>query len=77
MTAEEIERIAPLRFAAALSPDMAARKEDRSIDFDEIVDFTAIARRSDVLLIEGIGGIMVPLDDRRTVLDWMVTLAHR
>jgi dethiobiotin synthetase len=26
------------------------------------------------LLIEGIGGIMVPLDDRRTVLDWMSVL---
>jgi dethiobiotin synthetase len=25
-------------------------------------------------LIEGIGGVMVPLDDRHTVLDWMVAL---
>src|SRR5262249_43968061 len=27
-----------------------------------------------VLLIEGVGGVMVPLDDRRTVLDWMTVL---
>ena len=27
-----------------------------------------------MLLIEGIGGVMVPLDDRRTVLDWMSLL---
>ncbi len=27
-----------------------------------------------MLLIEGIGGVMVPLDDRRTVLDWMSVL---
>ena len=33
-----------------------------------------MASRSGVLLIEGIGGIMVPLDDRRTVLDWMSVL---
>ena len=26
------------------------------------------------LLIEGIGGVMVPLDDRHTVLDWMAAL---
>ncbi len=31
------------------------------------------ARRGD-LLIEGVGGIMVPLDDRHTVLDWMSAL---
>jgi dethiobiotin synthetase len=30
--------------------------------------------RRDVLLIEGVGGIMVPLDERDTVLDWMVAL---
>src|SRR3979411_3316822 len=33
-----------------------------------------MAGRHGVLLIEGIGGIMVPLDDRRTVLDWMSVL---
>lgn len=76
ITAEEIDRIAPFRYAAALSPDMAAQKENRSVDFNAIVDYSRriVARRSDVLLIEGIGGIMVPIDDRRTVLDWMVTL---
>jgi dethiobiotin synthetase len=26
------------------------------------------------LLIEGIGGVMVPLDERHTVLDWMAAL---
>ena len=28
----------------------------------------------DALIIEGIGGIMVPLDERHTVLDWMIEL---
>jgi len=27
-----------------------------------------------VLLIEGVGGVMVPLDDTRTVLDWIAAL---
>lgn len=72
----EIERIAPWRFAAPLSPDMAARQENRVIDFNEVVEFSrsAIANRRGLLLIEGIGGVMVPLDDRRTVLDWMSVL---
>ena len=33
-----------------------------------------MTRPPGALLIEGIGGIMVPLDDRRTVLDWMSVL---
>jgi dethiobiotin synthetase len=73
---DEIDRMAPWRFKAPLSPDMAARQEGRSIIFDEVVEFSrcAIAGRRGVLLIEGIGGVMVPLDDRRTVLDWMSLL---
>ena len=40
------------------------------------LDFSrgAIASAKDMLLIEGIGGVMVPLDDQHTVLDWMVAL---
>ncbi len=76
VTAEEIARIAPWRFRAPLSPDMAARREGRIIDFGAVVAFSrqAVAANDGVLLIEGVGGIMVPLDDRHTVLDWMVEL---
>jgi dethiobiotin synthetase len=76
VTPVEIECVSPWRFAAPLSPDMAARRENRAIDFDALVEFTrsAIATAKGTLLIEGIGGVMVPLDDQRTVLDWMVAL---
>ena len=76
VTLPEIARMAPWRFSAPLSPDMAARLEGREIVFDEVVAFTrrAMAERRGMLLIEGIGGVMVPLDDRRTVLDWMSLL---
>ena len=42
----------------------------------EDVDFCrrAIAKHRGTLLIEGIGGVMVPLDDKHTVLDWMAAL---
>lgn len=76
VTPGEIERISPWRFAAPLSPDMAAQRESRPIHFDALVTFSqaAIASNKGMLLIEGIGGIMVPLDDRHTVLDWMIAL---
>jgi dethiobiotin synthetase len=76
LTAQEAERISPLRFAAPLSPDMAAEAEGKSIDFAALLaDSRArVAAKPDALLIEGVGGIMVPLDDRHTVLDWMEEL---
>jgi len=70
---EELKRVSPWRFRAPLSPDMAARAEDRAIDFQAVADFcrAAIAGNDGALLIEGVGGIMVPLDTRHTVLDLM------
>jgi dethiobiotin synthetase len=72
----DIERIAPWRYGAPLSPDMAARRENRPIDIDKLVEFCrcAVAAHRGTLLIEGIGGVMVPLDERHTVLDWMALL---
>jgi dethiobiotin synthetase len=76
VTMEEIERISPWRFRAALSPDMAAEHEGRQIDVDAVVAYcrTAIDQRRDIMLIEGVGGIMVPLDSERTILDVMMAL---
>jgi dethiobiotin synthetase len=75
VTIEEIERIAPWRFTAPLSPDLAAAREGRAIGFDELLDFSRRpAKTGSILLIEGVGGVMVPLDNKHTVLDWMKAL---
>lgn len=74
-TMEAIARIAPWRFTAPLSPDLAAAAEGRNLDFKALVDFSrdaASCRGS--IFIEGVGGIMVPLDETHTVLDWMSAL---
>src|SRR6185369_13942159 len=65
------DSVSPWRFAAPLSPDMAAARERRVVPFAELVDFCRAPRSADVTLIEGIGGVMVPLDDTHTVLDWI------
>ncbi len=77
VTSEAIARVSPWRFRAPLSPDIAARREGRALDFAAVVEFSRqeLAAASDLLLIEGIGGVMVPLDDAHTVLDWMAELA--
>jgi dethiobiotin synthetase len=76
LTPELIAETSPFRLRAPLSPDIAARREGTSIDFAVLNAHCrrAVARHRDALIIEGIGGIMVPLDDRHTVLDWMVEL---
>jgi dethiobiotin synthetase len=74
-TIENVADISPWRFAAPLSPDMAARREGRTIDLATLIAFCRKAMaQSERLLIEGIGGLMVPLDDGHTVLDWIEAL---
>jgi dethiobiotin synthetase len=76
VSADEIARIAPWRFRAPLSPDIAAGRENRAIDFDALIAFSRAAAKTSngMLFVEGVGGIMVPLDGKRTVLDWMAAL---
>ena len=76
ISAEEVQRIAPWRFRAPLAPDIAAAREGRTVNFDSLVEFSraAVLGAKGPLFIEGVGGIMVPLDGRRTVLDWMAAL---
>ena len=71
-----IVEISPWRFGAPLSPHMAAAQEGKSIVLSEVVDFCTTQAKSDgnLLLIEGVGGVMAPLSDSATVLDWMAAL---
>lgn len=73
---ETVAAIAPWRFAAPLSPDLAAAREGRRIDFDALVGWCRreIDANAGLLLVEGIGGAMVPLDARHTVRDWIAAL---
>jgi dethiobiotin synthetase len=76
VTPEAIDQISPWRFAAPLAPDMAAAREGRAVDMRELVDFCrrAIAATHDVLLVEGAGGVMSPVNADHIVLDWMAAL---
>jgi dethiobiotin synthetase len=74
-SAANLDAVSPWRFVAPMSPDMAAAREGRAVPFDALVDFCRTPHAADVTLIEGIGGVMVPLDETHTVLDWLVALA--
>jgi len=54
--------IAPYRLQASAAPLIAAEAEDLLIDVQRIVSaYEALASRHDCMLIEGVGGVMVPL----------------
>lgn len=77
--AAALDRVSPWRFAAPLSPDIAAAREGRAIEWSALIarcraEIAEAEADGAVLLIEGIGGTMVPLDERHTVLDWIVEL---
>ena len=60
-----------------MSPNKAAEREGRSLDVGEIAGFCRYAGPAEgdtIVLIEGVGGVMVPLSDEETVLDWMTNL---
>ncbi|MEQ1887737.1 MAG: dethiobiotin synthase [Alphaproteobacteria bacterium] len=76
MNIDTAARISPWRFEAPLAPNMAARREGRLIDFREVIAFCNAARNGpeDYLLIEGVGGVMAPLNDQYTVREWIMFL---
>ena len=75
VTPAAVAACSPFRFAAPLSPDMAARREGRALSLDAVLAACRAAMApGGALLIEGVGGVMVPLDGRLGVLDWVAAL---
>jgi dethiobiotin synthetase len=67
---DELEQMAPYRFRPACSPHLAARLADCSISPDTVLErFSALHTKHDFVVIEGAGGILVPIGSRRTMLD--------
>jgi dethiobiotin synthetase len=66
----ELEHVCPQRFAAPLAPHLAARSEGKTLDADLLRTGLDYWRsRSEIVLVEGAGGLMSPLGDREYVAD--------
>jgi dethiobiotin synthetase len=65
-----LDDVCPYRLRAPLAPAVAARLEGVAIDVGRIVALLLRrAARADVLLVEGAGGLLVPLAGRTTWVD--------
>ena len=72
---EPLEAICPYSFAAPLAPAAAARLEGRTVSLDRIIDAArALAARHAAVIVEGAGGLLVPLTERETYADLAVAL---
>lgn len=70
-----LDVICPQRYVEPLAPAVAAERAGEPIDWTEIDRcITAMSRESDVMIVEGIGGLMVPMDARHTFRDVAVAL---
>ncbi len=70
------EQVAPLRFGPAVSPHLAASLVNEPIDAVAMVERArATASAGETLIVEGVGGLLVPLTDDFTVRDLAVELA--
>src|SRR5574341_454852 len=69
-SSDPLTDISPYRFGPPLAPLVAARRQRTRISLATIVRrFHRLARRHDIVVVEGVGGLMVPLTASQTTLD--------
>jgi dethiobiotin synthetase len=69
------EEVSPARFGPAVSPHLAAARAGTTLDVEALLELArAAAARSDVLVAEGVGGLLVPLAPAHSVRDLAVAL---
>jgi dethiobiotin synthetase len=72
---EPPEEIAPYSFTAPLAPLVAAELEGRVVDRADVVErVRGVGERYEVLIVEGAGGLIVPVGEDWTVADLAVEL---
>lgn len=68
--AERLEKICPYRLPEPLAPSVAAERAGVRIDVDHLLDvYDGISSKHDLTLVEGAGGLMVPLLPSYTYAD--------
>jgi dethiobiotin synthetase len=65
-----LDLICPQRYAEPLAPAVAAERAKEPVDWEAVQrSIRLMSGSSDVMIVEGVGGVMVPLDAKHTVLD--------
>lgn len=74
-TTDPLDDVSPVRLRAPLAPWIAAEREGVRLSIPSLVrTFARLAARHDYVVVEGVGGLMVPLTPTRTTLDLAAAL---
>ena len=68
---DSLDKICPYQLREPLAPSVAAQREGITLDIDRLIDvYNEITSTHDITLIEGAGGLMVPLLPSYTYADF-------
>jgi len=72
---DDLSVVNPLFFKAPLAPTVAAAMERREVHLETVyIAFWALSKKYDVMVVEGIGGVKVPLGESTYVADMIEAL---
>lgn len=72
---DSLEEINPIYLGEPLSPNVAAQRATQILHIDHITKaYKTLAQRHDLMLIEGVGGLLVPIQDHFSVADLIALL---
>ncbi len=74
MAGMEPEEVAPLRYGPAVSPHLAASMAGERIDAVGLIEHARALGQRGTLIVEGVGGLLVPLNEEFAVRDLAVEL---
>ncbi|MFH1542843.1 MAG: dethiobiotin synthase [bacterium] len=67
---DDLGLINPIQLKDPLSPYAAAKKEKKQINLDRIFSsYKRLAKEHDMVLVEGVGGVLVPIEKEYLVVD--------
>lgn len=68
-----LAEITPVRYAAALAPNVAAEREHRPVDLEALFEaYRRLEGSAEAVIVEGVGGLLCPITDDF----WVVHLAR-
>lgn len=75
VNSETLDQQVPYRFAFPASPHLSAELENRKIDPEKIITaYNEMSASYDVLIVEGVGGLLVPLTRNLLLADLLARL---
>ena len=75
---EDIKQISPWLFEKPIAPSIAAKKENKSLKYNDVLEWCL--KKSDnkiINIFEGAGGVLVPIEKTKTILDLMKDLSSK